>query len=214
MIEKLAAPQNSENSTGIWLRELNENYKQAKPQREKSASTRSIACDWPWSSLDRRRQTEALLDGVMILKKAFDEIYCAVSMRLDFQMQPTKSAEPDCPSGQNCKIANRVWLLSLSAQLRGLRKLVPTSCVPSFEEIRDCGWMVKFKITKKIITTVAAVVQRRCGTCICKFLISGPVPATTKRYQNVRLSQSWFVSRKYLVSGHYPKNDSELWSKV
>jgi hypothetical protein len=31
MIEKLAAPQNSENSTGIWLRELNENYKQAKP---------------------------------------------------------------------------------------------------------------------------------------------------------------------------------------
>jgi len=40
--------------------------------------------------------------------------------------------------------------------------------------------MVKFKITKKIITTVAAVVQRRCGTCICKFLISGPVPATTK----------------------------------
>ena len=92
MIEKLAAPQNSENSTGIWLRELNENYKQAKPQREKSASTRSIACDWPWSSLDRRRQTEALLDGVMILKKAFDEIYCAVSMRLDFQMQPTKSA--------------------------------------------------------------------------------------------------------------------------
>jgi hypothetical protein len=32
MIEKLAAPQNSENSTGIWLRELNENYKQAKPQ--------------------------------------------------------------------------------------------------------------------------------------------------------------------------------------
>jgi hypothetical protein len=108
MIEKLAAPQNSENSTGIWLRELNENYKQAKPQREKSASTRSIACDWPWSSLDRRRQTEALLDGVMILKKAFDEIYCAVSMRLDFQKQPTKSAEPDCPSGQNCKIANRV----------------------------------------------------------------------------------------------------------
>ena len=106
--DRKVAPQNSENSTGIWLRELNENYKQAKPQREKSASTRSIACDWPWSSLDRRRQTEALLDGVMILKKAFDEIYCAVSMRLDFQMQPTKSAEPDCPSGQNCKIANRV----------------------------------------------------------------------------------------------------------
>ncbi len=69
MIEKLAAPQNSENSTGIWLRELNENYKQAKPQSEKSASTRSIACDWLWSSLDRRRQNEALLDGVMILKK-------------------------------------------------------------------------------------------------------------------------------------------------
>ncbi len=107
MIEKLAAPQNSENSTGIWLRELNEN-KQAKPLREKSASTRSIACDRPWSSLDLQRQTEALLDGVMILKKAFDEIYCAVSMRLDFQKQPMKSAEPDCPSGRNCKIANRV----------------------------------------------------------------------------------------------------------
>jgi hypothetical protein len=34
-------------------------------------------------------------------------------------------------------------------------------------------------------TTVAAVVQRRCGSCICKFHISGPVPATSKRYQNV-----------------------------
>jgi len=103
MIEKLAAPQNSENSTGIWLRELNENYKQAKPQREKSASTRSIACDWPWSSLDRRRQTEALLDGVMILKKAFDEIYCAVSMRLDFRCSLRNPPNQTAPLGKIAK---------------------------------------------------------------------------------------------------------------